>query len=101
MSVLERERVLHGYGYGYLQTPQTHKHSGLFHKPVNINEHQGTRRLAEERGGAGVWDWTGTGPHALYRWTSLHHEGRLSCPNPHHWYLGASQPFRRVSSASD
>lgn len=52
--------------------------AGLFHKPVNINEHQGTQGLAEGRGREGwgrVWDWTGTGPHALYRQTSLYHEG--------------------------
>lgn len=73
VCVGERERVLHGGGY--LQTLKTHKHSRLFHKPVNRNEHEGTRGLAEERGGAGGWDWTGTGPHALYRQTSSSHEG--------------------------
>lgn len=45
----ERESVLHGYGY--LQTPKTHKHSGLFYKPVNINEL-----------GTGDWRRRGEGP---------------------------------------
>lgn len=75
MSVLEREREF-CMAVGTYKLRKLTNTAGLFHKPVNLNEHQGTQGLAEGRVRRGMtWDWTGTGPHALYRQTSLYHEG--------------------------